>query len=247
MSVSSKLRWKRYVNELRFAHRELNFIREICEEGGPEFQKHYEDYCERNNINLRELNKKYSHHVEELYPRETNDGTDNNPQLDASIDSALVRHDSDSVKFVNRDREEEYPQQLGEYQMTQDEMEIHEAFNKVFRKIALVLHPDKLGENLSLDEKKEKLELFTNAKKSLENRKYFVLLETADQLCIATPRNYKQQIRWMKKELKDLNQKIKEEKNTYNYVFAECETEGEKDTVIIRFMAHVFGPQIFQQ
>ena len=131
--------------------------------------------------------------------------------------------------------------------MTQDELELHEAFNKLFRKIALVLHPDKLSSQLSEPERIEKTQMFTDAKQALDKRKYFVLLDIAEKLKIATPRNYKQQIRWMKKELKILNQVIYKEKKTYNYVFSECEEDAEKDRVIKSFMKQVFGPQIFQQ
>ena len=131
--------------------------------------------------------------------------------------------------------------------MTQDELEIHETFNKLFRRIAMILHPDKLPRHLDAPERKEKTKLFTDAKEALEKRKYFTLLDTAERLKIATPRNYRQQIRWMKKELKILNDVIYKEKKTYYYVFSECEEITEKDRVIKRFMTQVFGPQIFQQ
>lgn len=247
MSASAKLRWKRYVSELRFAHEELQFVQDISAAGAREFQTHYEDFCARNEIDLKSLNQEHSENIQGLYASNADDGANDNPQLDTDSNSALVLHDGNPAKFVNSEIEEEYSEQLCEYQMTQDELELHEAFNKLFRKIALVLHPDKLSVQLSAPERTEKTQMFTDAKQALDKRKYFVLLDIAEKLKLATPRNYKQQIRWMKKELKILNQVIQKEKSTYNYVFSECEEDSEKDRVIKRFMKQVFGPQIFQQ
>ena len=247
MSASAKLRWKRYLNELRFAHEELQLVRDISKEISTEFQIHYEEFCARNNINLSTLNQENSTRIQWLYAKKTRHGDNNNPQLETQSDSALVLHGGFLPEDVSSAAEEGYPKQLGEYQMTQDESEVHETFNKLFRRIAMILHPDKLHRDLSTTERKEKTKMFTDAKEALEKRKYFILLDTAEKLKIATPRNYKQQIRWMKKEVKILNDVIHKEKKTYNYVFSECEEEAEKDQIIMRFMKQIFGPQIFQQ
>lgn len=247
MSASTKLRWKRYLSELRFAHEELQFVKDISKEASREFQIHYEDFCVRNDIDLNNLNQEHSPQIQELYASKTRQDGDNNPQLDTHADGALVLHNGNPPEDIHSEMREEYPKQLGEYQMTQDELEIHETFNKLFRRIAMFLHPDKLPQHLDPSERKEKTKMFTDAKDALEKRKYFVLLDTAEKLRIAAPRNHKQQIRWMKKELKILNNVIYKEKKTYNYVFSECEEESDKDRVIKRFMKQVFGPQIFQQ
>ncbi len=88
--------------------------------------------------------------------------------------------------------------------------------------------------------------MFTDAKAALESRKYFILLDLAEKFKITIPRNYKQQIRWMKKELTELSADIQKNKNTYNYMFSECDDVTERDVVIMRFMAQIFGPEIFQ-
>ena len=247
MAVTAKLRWKRYVNELRFAHEELRFVKEISTEAAREFQVHYEEFCAKNNIDLRKLNENHAKKLQELYGDKAPDGANQDGQLNAGVDGALVLHDDDSVKSVSSEQQEEYPQQLGDYQMTQDEIEMHETFNKVFRKIAMILHPDKLPPDLDEEERNEKKQMFTEAKAALESRKYFILLDLAEKFKITIPRNYKQQIRWMKKELGGLNEDIDKHKKTYNYMFSECESEDQKDVVIMRFMSHLFGPQIFQQ
>ena len=87
--------------------------------------------------------------------------------------------------------------------------------------------------------------MFSDAKRALEDHRYFKLLELAEEFKVATPRNYAQQIRWMKKESVALAQLIQVEKDTYNYMFAECESDGARDKLIRRFMIQIFGPQIF--
>ncbi len=103
------------------------------------------------------------------------------------------------------------------------------------------LHPDRLDPNLSADEKKRKIAKFNKAKTALDKKQYFILLEMAKEFNIKSPRNYSQQIRWMKKEVDSLTASIDAGKKTYNYVFSECDTEEEKDMVIKRFMHHIFG------
>jgi hypothetical protein len=110
----------------------------------------------------------------------------------------------------------------------------------------MILHPDKLPPNLTKAERQDKLKMFKEAKTALEERRYFVLLDLAQKFNISLPRNYKQQIRWMKKEIVSLSAIVKKEKDTYNYLFSECETQEEKDYIVKRFMRQIFGPEIFE-
>jgi protein-arginine kinase len=47
-------------------------------------------------------------------------------------------------------------------------------------------------------------------------------------------------MKWFKKEREVLMATISKAKTTYNYKFAECETDEEKDAVIKQFMWHLF-------
>ena len=246
MAISAKLRWKRYLGELRFVSDELDFVKQICNESGTDFQEHYQDFCDRNNINIKNLNKTHAQKIQDLYNKKADEQTEQHSQLDADTNCALIPHEPITQENVNSAPEEEYPQQLGEYQMTQDELEIHESFNKIFRKLAMILHPDKLSQDLTKAERQDKLKMFKEAKTALEERRYFILLDMAQKFNISLPRNYKQQIRWMKREIESLNQQVRKEKDTYNYLFSECETEQEKDHIVKRFMRQIFGPEIFE-
>ena len=237
MSASTKIRWRRYLNELRHTHEEVEFIREIAKASANEFQKYYEEYCGRHEIDLNNLNKTHSARIEEAY---SNRPTEEKPQQHG--ESQIVLHEGDT----SEDESEQYSSDpKEEYKMTKDEQEIHDTFNKVFRKLAMILHPDKISKDVEQKEREEKLSMFKEAKLALEKRKYFVLLDLALKFDITPPRNYQQQIRWMKKEIDRMEEQIRKERATYNYSFSECETDDERDALIKNFMTQLFGPQIF--
>ena len=45
----------------------------------------------------------------------------------------------------------------------------------------------------------------------------------------------------MRRQIDILDLKLESKKTTYNYLFAECETEEEKDTLVRRFIKQLFG------
>jgi uncharacterized protein (DUF952 family) len=244
VSVTLKLRWKRYLNELRFVHEEITLVEEINKDTSRDFQTYYERFCAREDIDLEELNHQHAQKVQTLYNTQTEEDSYHGSQLDPDNNCALVLHSPPLSKVLNSDETHERTQQASEYEMTQDEIEIHEAFHKVFRKIALKIHPDKL-ETQSPEDKGRHLGMFKRAKTAIEARKYFILLEIAEQLKVSVPRNYRQQIRWMKIQIEQLGDKLAYEQKTYNYIFAECETDADRDQLIRSFMTQVFGPQVF--
>lgn len=240
MSASIKLRWKKHISELRFVHEELEMSKEISKSAGPDFQDFYEAYCKENEIDLDELNNSHSARLSKLYDKQNpEDGNCERPE-NPGDNHALIIHDNTNEESVYSEEHGPEAQNVCEYQMTKDEKEIHDSFHKVFKKLAMMLHPDKLEEDLTPEQKKERLDMFKQSKEALEKRKYFALLEIAEKFKVATPRNYKQQIRWMKKETETLRQQINKEKSTYNYVFAECETDEERRRLIRSFLSQVF-------
>ena len=61
-----------------------------------------------------------------------------------------------------------------------------------------------------------------------------------------SPKNYDQQTRWMKKEIETIEGAIHREKQTYNYLFSEAETEEQKQELIKKFIYQVFRINIPQ-
>ncbi len=67
MSITTRLRWKRVVNELRFLHEELSLLKEIATKTNTAFQEHYERFCAERGIDIRALNDKHRERIDELY------------------------------------------------------------------------------------------------------------------------------------------------------------------------------------
>tara|TARA_R110002074_G_scaffold391918_1_gene577029 strand:+ start:707 stop:1402 length:696 start_codon:yes stop_codon:yes gene_type:complete len=230
MSVSQKLRWKRCLNRLRFAHEEVDLVGEISLKTGPDFQAYLERYCAENNINLRSLNKDHSEKVEEAYKNLRAEKQKGN----------LLGDDQDETQLnVLQSFDESVSKEDIEFE--REDSEIHETFSKLFKKIALHLHPDRLPKTLTEQEIEQHIKLFNDAKESLEKRRYFILLDLAEKYSVSVPKNYREQISWMKREINVVESKLDNKKTTYNYLFAECETDEEKNNLVKKFINQLFG------
>ena len=235
MAASSKLKWKRILNQLRFYSIELDTVKEIIQDSSTDFQAYYESFCARQDIDINELNNRHRERLQELYGKpEANDSDENEPDVDNLGKTSIIVHESSSPA----------PPPTEPYQMTQDEKEMHEAFSKLFKKIALALHPDRVDKNLPTEMRKDMINRFQKANGAMEQKKYFILLDIADELNITTPRNYKQQNRWMKREISRIEQLIHKQKSTYNYKFADAETDDARDILIRQFLYQLFGFQL---
>tara|TARA_Y100000310_G_scaffold204066_1_gene204345 strand:+ start:360 stop:1073 length:714 start_codon:yes stop_codon:yes gene_type:complete len=233
VSVAQKLKWKKLINQLRYVYEELELVKEIATSTAGEFQTYYEDFCNRNNIDLDELNRKHAAEIEKLYgsPKPESDDIGQLP-YSGSTDLALYEgEEQENVEAQHVSTEEE----------DADDREMYEIFSKLFKKIALALHPDRVNsKDLSDEEKEEMLKMFKKAKEALEEEWYFVLLDCAEKYNIPLPKNYKQQLGWMRKELKSALERVGKETTTYNYRFADCESDECRDNLIRGFLNQVF-------
>ena len=227
MGASDKIRWKRMVNEVRFLHNERDLVVEIIKEAGPQFHEHYLRLAAQNNLDVHELNKKHQQKLEELY-REMSPKKSLTSEQDSSDSGSLAMYEGPQILEDN------------DYQILKDDTEIRDSFKKLFKQLALKLHPDKITGAVTIEQGMENLRLFQEAQSALSEQRYFVLLDLAERYNISQPKNYKQQVRWMKKESERLTTKIKKHKDSYNYIFSECNSDEEKDMLIKRFVAHLF-------
>jgi len=238
VSAINKIKWKRLLNELTFLHEENDLINTIISDSNESFQDYYKAFCDRMSFDIDRLNEMNRDRISKLYGVEENADLEETKKLLEDAYSQITKYFDPPVYHFDENKEEDIPD--NNYEMTQDEKEMHEAFTKLFRSLAMKLHPDKLSSSLTNEERSDMIELFNEAKSALDDRKYFVLLELAARFNIKTPRNYKQQIRWMKKEIQVLKMTVDQQKQTYNYAFTECETTAEKDALIKKFMKQLF-------
>ena len=227
MRARDLLKWKRALNEIKFKHEELELIKEICQSHGVEFHMFMEEYCEQNDINLGKLNQEKS--AREVKAKQEFQAIEEQQQ-DPPEGKMVVseNHFTENAPPVEEMFVEE-----------KDHDEMARAFKDLFKKLALNLHPDRAA-GLTAEEREVRLSMFKDAKQALDNGDYFLLLEMSEKFNIRMPKNYKQQTRWMKARIKQLNQEIQAEKHTYNYVFSECETIDEKVKIVRNFLRQIF-------
>ena len=230
MSVTKKLKWKRSLSRLRFCYDELEYTTEAAKAAAPDFEAFYRKFCAERNINISKLDNHNKERLNKLYGR--NEIADKNapeqPNINGSGDTTIVIHDNRSLD------------DNGDYEMTADDIAMHDAFSKLFKQIALRLHPDRIDKSLPDDEIKMRINMFQKANRAFEDKKYYLLLDLADKYNITTPKNYEQQTRWMKRECARVVKVVDKEKNTYNYSFAEAQTEEEKEALIKKFIFQLF-------
>ena len=227
MRASNLLKWKRTLNELRFKHSELEFVKDINETHAQEFQMYLEDFCREKEVNLVDLNKNLLAAQSIKIEEKEQEKRLKIPETEIDDTGALViRHETPEPV-------------IDDEIIVKDGRELSEAFSKLFKQIALYLHPDRL-QNLSDKEKQERLELFKEAQQALKEEKYYFLLDLSERFGVRTPKNYKQQTRWMKTKIVDIDSHIQQEKITYNYKFAECETDEQKQHLMRNFIFQVF-------
>ena len=236
MSATTKLKWRKLTGKLRHLYNELEIVEDMATAAGGDFQLYYEEFCRKNSIDLSELNKEHSERIKKLYPEKSNKSDDQEYAGSTAITVTEPEEEPLADESFNEGTVDE-----PEFTYT-DEREIHEIFSRLFRKLATILHPDKLANSDYGEEKKKEYEsMFTNAKTALEEKRYFILIDYAEQLNVPTPKNYKQQMKWMKRELDVVRGGIAKVTRTYNYSFAEAEDDDQRDKLIKKFMIQVFG------
>jgi len=233
MSIATQFRWKRAVNSLRFLHEEHELVKEVSNAGGPEFQKYYEKFCAENNIDIAALNAKHAERVKEVYG--VKDDLGQIPDQDLQTrDELLDACDTMIARFQGP---------VGDEDPIIDK-EIHETFARLFKAIAIHVHPDKARDEITRTLFEQ---AFKEAKQALDKQQYFKLLEMAEELDIELPKNYNEQIEWMTTENKRLRGLVQKAMQTYNYLFYDCDSDVNRDHLIRSFLKQLFDLDVPQK
>ena len=228
MGIAVKIKWLRVLEDYKHAHKQLAYTEEICQVAAPAFQEHYEDFCQRYNINLNQINHDNRNKIQEMYGVPVTPALPEGP-VELPAPGALTVFEGVAATAAPPT------------DWSKEEKEIHDIFANVCKKIALVIHPDKLAADISDSERMRLTDMFHTLSLALEERRYFIIIEIAEQLDIELPKNYQQQVRWLKKEIKTVIGKTDAHQRTYNYRFSESETDDERDTLIKQFIHQLFG------
>ncbi len=113
-------------------------------------------------------------------------------------------------------------------------------FDKIYRAIAKEVHPDRLSKILTTEEATEKEELFKKATGAMNKEDWGQLLEVADWLNVK-PRSFDGIEEQINTEIEKLNKLIENNKHMYSWVFAQCDTDKERNEIVKKFLFHLFG------
>jgi hypothetical protein len=219
------VKWHRAVNEIRYKHTELELLKEMADEYNPVFNAHVREFCEKNGIDIEQAKKRAG--------------------LSATVKKGKQNHEEEQAKLledgevgteVSEDVAEEHP--VSPQKVEQHEM--HDIFKKLFKKLAVHLHPDKVM-GLTDEQRHDRLEMFKDAKQALDDERYFFLLDLSDRFNITLPNNYKQQTRWMKARSIELESEIASMKSSFNYSYADCDTDEAREKLVMMFLSQVYG------
>tara|TARA_R100001509_G_scaffold159030_1_gene124918 strand:+ start:713 stop:1333 length:621 start_codon:yes stop_codon:yes gene_type:complete len=102
-----------------------------------------------------------------------------------------------------------------------------ENLKQAFKKIAIAVHPDKLG-GLPEFERKYKESLFDKARMALEENDYYAIVEVSEELGIEPPEPTQQQINTMKKMNSTLEKEIQKIEKSLVWTWYHSEDDKKK-------------------
>ena len=233
MIKTKKIKYRRLMNELEYLYEEHELLGDIVKDAAQQFEIYYREFCARNNIDIDKLNEQNKQRIASLYGVKPDEVKDN-PVSEYTGSTEIIKVDEPDEQFIV----EETAEEIGVFK------KLHEDFNKLFKKLAMKLHPDRIENYTANDEYKQKLSWdFSKAKSALDRKDYFKLIQLAKKYDIHITENYTLLSRWFRKDRDKVAATIAEIKTTYNYQFAECETDEEKDVLIKKFIWHIFRVQ----
>lgn len=223
MSKGKRLRYRRQINNLKYLHEEKEIVEEILEDAHLEFSEYYNKFLSDRNLVLEPL-------VEES-------------ERDATTSVALKKRASDGGgrEFVN--------DEMGNWIDTsplepEKADEVHEVFRKIYRALALHLHPDRLSPSMSEKQKELHLKKFKTAKSALEDKHYYNLIILAEQYDIEIPEMSGKQSEWIEREIRSMSHKIQNLQGSYSFLFSNCETEDQRENLIKQFIMQKYDMRL---
>ena len=205
-----ELEYRRLLSELKFKNEELEIIEESMHEIHLEFEKYYAEFLKKNSITKQDLEK--STHGEFKSFKESV----LNPQMPETDETGLVVIE----------------------QMSDEDKEAKTVFAKLYKDIVKKCHPDRLSQD-DMDYFNKMNTKFKAASWAFNNAKWSILIRVASELNIK-PMNYKKMNGHLRKEVKKIDNKIRNHKMSYGWKLYQAEENAQKDNIIKEFIYRLF-------
>ena len=151
-----------------------------------------------------------------------------------SVENSIVKAETveqgDERKSSSEESEDDPENNLA------DNSNVSDGLKKLYKKIALITHPDRHPEHLSEDKRKEMIDIYNRSATAIKENDLFSLLDAASELYLDLPKLEKKDIKNIKKKCSELEKNIKDIKNTYPWVWGEQEHPARKECIINSFI-----------
>ena len=111
-----------------------------------------------------------------------------------------------------------------------------EELKKLYRKIAMIAHPDRHPKHISEDKKKEMIEIYNKSTMAMNDGDVFSVLDAASELYIDLPKLSDEEIKIIKEKCLFLEDNIKALKNTYPFIWGEEDNFNKRKSIIETFI-----------
>jgi|7_EtaG_2_1085326.scaffolds.fasta_scaffold02925_2 hypothetical protein len=175
-----------------------------------EVKEKFEDYCVEF---FKEVNKSQNLNM----PQE--------PEVPQEPEGSIVK--ADPIEKDSFDASEDDPI---------DNLNISDKLKKLYKRIALITHPDRHPEYLSKDKRKEMIDIYNRSSNAIRENDLFSLLDAASELYLDLPKLEKKELKNIKKKCLEFEKNINDIKNTYPWVWGEGLDSSGREHIIKAFI-----------
>ncbi len=111
---------------------------------------------------------------------------------------------------------------------------------KLFRKISLKIHPDKLEEFPPGDIKNEKLRLYSAARTALDNNDFIRMIEIASKIEIEIPETPPSMVESVQREINSIKKQMDKIESTMVWQWFVCEDEQKKEAMLDEMLRKMY-------
>ena len=232
MSKQVKLKFKKMLKKAEFIHADLEYHEELLPDAKQEFF-----------AAAQEVLDSLPADVQEKIRREREQKM---LEKKRAVEAAQQQQEDEEVEEENSSSEllitEEIPEgtELNPDVETTEAPEVKQAeVKRMFRSIASVTHPDKLGNDISSAQKSKLDKVFKKAKEAYTNDNWYVLYSICLDLGLEVPEPTKEHLEWLEEDIKFTSGKISHMGGLLVWVWYSG-SEGDKEFALRNYFQQVY-------